>query len=609
MSHSLQLDWSLQSAAESLLPQVSALESDNYPADEACSPDNFRYRWANALPFFKVAVARSKHAHATSSSSSKPPPVLGFVVGTLSTSPQLSHDSMFEHAPQGEYLCIHSVCVARALQQQGLGRSILQDYVGQVKAEQAGKLRAIVLISKKPLVDFYIACGFQLRGLSDVAHGADPWYELRLELDGGVKATSLASPDAAQPATLNLPLDAVTTHPAPINENSSGSAGPSVGASPADPMPVWLDCDPGHDDALAIILTAFTPSLRLVGLSTVAGNQSIEKTTINARNILAVCGIDLPVHPGRDNPLKRAAVHCPEVHGESGLEGPQFPPLPEVGPGVKKAHEAIADAVLAADPAHPLTLIATGPLTNIALFILTHPELLPKVKQLVLMGGAVGVGNTDPAAEFNIEVDAEAASIVFNSQLDVTMVPLEVTHTALCTPAILARIAGIGGGTPFTALVSDLLLFFRDSYATFFGFESPPLHDPCAVAWLIAPGLFTARQMRVDVECESRLCYGRTVCDVYGFNKDGRPKNVRVCLQMKVPEFWDLMIGALEKANAQSCLNAADEGKRYVAKTATKPTSSPPAAAAAAAAPPAHHEAVPVAALVQMQNFPMFHAL
>lgn len=517
-SHSLRVDWSLCAASSELLGQVSSLESDNYPADEACTLDNFHYRLTHASPYFRVARAVSSGM------------VLGFCVGTLSSSSELSHATMFQHDPQGTYLCIHSVCVARLLQRQGLGREILREYLRQVRScSDASHVRGVRLISKAHLIPFYESCGFTLVGPSKVVHGAETWYECKIDWD-----TTIAS--------------------APTSASASA------------PLPVWLDCDPGHDDAMAIMLAGHHPSLQLIGLSTVAGNQSIEKTTINARNVLNICGLGhLPVHPGRNAPIKRPSVQCPEIHGECGLGGPHFPKLDAPSHTLMKAYEAMADAIVRSPV--PLTIIATGPLTNVALLALTHPELMvpSKVKQIVLMGGAVGVGNTGPAAEFNIQVDPEAAAIVFESGVPITMVPLEVTHTALVTDSVLARVQSVGGGSNFAQLVADLMLFFRDSYRTVFGFDSPPLHDPCAVAWLIAPDMFTSRKMRVDVECESALCYGRTVCDVY--RRDSRQPNVEVCLKMDVERFWQLMIEALEKSNEKSVLNTLVNGaQRYEPK-------------------------------------------
>lgn len=427
--------------------------------------------------------------------------------------------------------------------------------------------------------------------------------------------------------------------PTPV---AAASAPASSSSSAAAVIPVWLDCDPGHDDALAMMLAGHSSRLRILGVSTVGGNQSLEKTTNNALNVLNVSGLaHLPLYAGRENPLMRRAVHCAEIHGKSGLEGPHFPPLGSLAVQPLRALDAMRAAIeKSAAAGEPVTLIATGPLTNIALLLLAAPELAaPRyLREIVLMGGAVGLGNTAPAAEFNIEVDPEAARIVFESGVSVTMVPLEVTHTALVTPEVLQRIRAIGASagsaaapSPFAAFVCDLLLYFRDSYSTVFGFPSPPLHDPCAVLYVLHPDLFTSAVMRVDIECESKLCAGRTVCDVYG-RASGAVKNARVCLRMDVARFWDHMISALESANKHSCLNTDENRSRIAAATqaATQEAAASPEATLstapmigalaaavqnlpsecnpAAAAAPASSSSAPTSSLASADSFPAFPA-
>jgi len=326
---------------------------------------------------------------------------------------------------------------------------------------------------------------------------------------------------------------------------------------------VWLDCDPGHDDAIAIILAGHSPRLRLVGISTVAGNQSVDKTTKNALKVLSIAGLlHIPVVMGQDRPLLRKPVHSPEIHGVTGLDGPIFPPL-AISPVTEKAvafmyqtFRSFADR--GADSR--VTLVITGPMTNIALLLTVYPEVKPLIKQIVFLGGARGIGNTGSVAEFNIQVDPEAAHIVLESGLPITMVPLEVSHTALVTPAVVNRIIAIHppsaaalAPSAFAELVVELLQFFANTYRVFFGFEYPPLHDPCAVAYVINPELFKTVQMRVDVELSSHLSYGQTVCDSYHFSK--LPKNVNLALSMDVSAFWDLVVEALTRANAVSSLN------------------------------------------------------
>ena len=303
-------------------------------------------------------------------------------------------------------------------------------------------------------------------------------------------------------------------------------------------QPIVLDCDPGHDDALAILLAAAAPSLELVAITTVAGNQSLDKTALNARRICSVAGIaGVPVAAGCDAPLLRRRIASPEIHGESGLDGPAFgvPTVP-----LDPRHGV--DVILEASRTHRgLVLVATGPLTNVATALARDPSLARRLQRVVLMGGAIGLGNVTPAAEFNIGADAEAARAVFESGVPITMVPLETTHRALATPAVIQRIAALE--FPLAHICVELLEFFADTYRRVFGFASPAVHDPCAVAWLIDPSMVPARRMRVDIETNAEFSYGRTICDVY--NVTGRTPNADVAVDLEVDRFWDLMIGAL----------------------------------------------------------------
>jgi inosine-uridine nucleoside N-ribohydrolase len=335
-----------------------------------------------------------------------------------------------------------------------------------------------------------------------------------------------------------------------------------VDASASTCLPVWLDCDPGHDDALALILAAHSPAVRLLGVSTCHGNQTLAKTTLNARRVLAMAGVaHIPVIPGAAKPLLRPARVCAEIHGASGLDGPDVAEhaccdahhAPPAGDrAVTRMHAALWAAHEACGRA---TLVCTGALTNAALLLSIYPELVD-VLRIVLMGGAMGAGNTGAVAEFNIQLDPESAAIVFNSGAAVTMVPLEVTHQALVTPEVLARVRGSdASATRFRRVVGELLVYFAASYKRVFNFEAPPLHDPCAVACAFAPHLFTLRRMRVDVETCSPLSSGQTVCDVWG--QSPLPPNVTVATAMDVPAFWELTLAALASADACSPMNVA----------------------------------------------------
>jgi inosine-uridine nucleoside N-ribohydrolase len=294
---------------------------------------------------------------------------------------------------------------------------------------------------------------------------------------------------------------------------------------------VILDCDPGHDDALAILLAARRLDLRAI--TTVAGNQTLAKTTLNARRMCTVAGItDVPIAAGADRPLVQEPLYAGEIHGESGLDGPNFPP-PTVDVDPRGAFQLACDVL-----AEPTTIIATGPLTNVA-GLLGHKN----IERIVLMGGSTGRGNMAPLAEFNILADPEAADVVLRSGVPITMCGLDVTHQALATPAVLARIAAID--TPLAQVCHDLLTYFSDTYRTYFGFESPPVHDPVAVAAVIDPTLIAARPLNVEIELTGTYTRGATVVDVDRVT--GREPNAMVATGLDVERFWDLMIGAIQR--------------------------------------------------------------
>lgn len=313
---------------------------------------------------------------------------------------------------------------------------------------------------------------------------------------------------------------------------------------------MWLDCDPGHDDAFAIILAAYRCDL--LGISTVFGNQSLEKTTKNAARICCAAGILAPVYAGAQRPLLRAeAKPDHEIHGESGLEGsPALDCLPADAIKEGKAVLQMAEAIAAAPGS--VSIVATGCLTNVALFVSLYPELLAKVAQIVFMGGAINLGNRSAAAEFNILCDPESAAIVCDCGAKVVMVPLEVTHTALATEEVFQRIAALQA--PLARVLCSLMGFFRDTYKKVFDFDAPPVHDPCAVAYVVEPTLFETQLLRVDVDCSAGLCAGRTVVDLYDqaglkwAGGESKPKNVHVAMRMEVPAFWDMMVGAFSEA-------------------------------------------------------------
>ncbi len=305
-------------------------------------------------------------------------------------------------------------------------------------------------------------------------------------------------------------------------------------------IPVILDVDPGHDDAVALMVACGAPDLDLLAVTTVAGNVELEKTTYNALRILSLIGrTDIPVAAGAAAPLARTLHTAYDIHGESGLDGPEEIPAPNFEPDDRPAAQLLADT-LTASP-EPVTLIPTGPLTNIATLLRERPDLKEKIARISLMGGSIGLGNTTPAAEFNIYVDPEAAREIFESGLPITMSGLDVTHQAGAGPEERDRLRETGEAG---RVVSGFLDFFASTYEANFGFDAPPLHDPVAVAAVLQPELLTTRPMRVDVECESDLTRGETICDFYGVT--GKPPNAEVGVELDRERFFDLLYETLD---------------------------------------------------------------
>jgi inosine-uridine nucleoside N-ribohydrolase len=269
-------------------------------------------------------------------------------------------------------------------------------------------------------------------------------------------------------------------------------------------IPILLDCDPGHDDAIAILLALASPEVELLGITTVAGNQTLEKTTANAIRILEfVDRTDVPVAAGADRPLIREPYVAKYVHGESGLDGPDLPPAqckPVDGHAVDFLARRAAGAIL----------VAVGPLTNVALMLARHPNARPD--RIVLMGGSIGLGNVTPAAEFNIWADPEAAARVLASGLDVTMIGLDVTHQALMTAADAERLRTTGRTG---RLVAELWEFYNRFHSQTYGFDGSPIHDAVALAHAFQPDLVETERRHVAIDCASELCRGRTVVDLW----------------------------------------------------------------------------------------------
>jgi len=300
-------------------------------------------------------------------------------------------------------------------------------------------------------------------------------------------------------------------------------------------IPILLDCDPGHDDAMAMLLALASPEVELLGVTTVAGNQTLAKTTANALRVLEFAGRDdVPVAAGADRPLVREPAVAADVHGDSGLDGPDLPPA-RGSPTGAHAIDFLAELIHTAG--EPVTLVPTGPLTNVALLLARHPDVAANLERIVLMGGAIAEGNVTPAAEFNVWADPEAAARVFASGLDVTMVGLDVTHRALLTDAHAERLRAAGRtGT----LVADLHGFYARVHRQRYGWNGAPVHDAMALAHVIAPTLLTTRRRNVEIDCESQLCRGRTVVDLW--ERTARPPNAHVATEVDAAAFLELLI-------------------------------------------------------------------
>lgn len=314
------------------------------------------------------------------------------------------------------------------------------------------------------------------------------------------------------------------------------------------PKDIIIDCDPGHDDAVALLLAVGSPQVNLVGVTTVGGNQSLDKVTYNARAVLEAAGArDVPVHAGCARPLVRTGQVAAAIHGDSGLDGVELP-RPHRPLGEQHAVTWLIDAIMAREP-KTVTLVPTGPLTNIALAARLEPAIVERVREVVLMGGAVRTGNWSPVAEFNIKTDPEAAHIVFNEAWPVTMVGLDLTHQALCTAEVEARIAAVG--TDLAHAVCGMMDFFREAYRAGRSLSDPPVHDPCAVAYVIDPGIMTTRRCPVDIELTGSLTAGMTVADLRAPEPAADACPTQVALRLDVEAFWDMVVDAIARASAR----------------------------------------------------------
>ena len=300
---------------------------------------------------------------------------------------------------------------------------------------------------------------------------------------------------------------------------------------------IIIDTDPGQDDAVAILLALASPELEVIGLTAVAGNVPLALTETNARKICELAGCpDIKVYSGAIRPLMRQLVTAEEVHGKTGLDGPDLPE-PTMQLQKQYAVDYLVETLMA-EPEGTITLCPLGPLTNIALALIKEPKIASRIKQIVLMGGGYfEQGNVTPSAEFNIYVDPHAADVVLKSGVPIVMMPLDVTHKALTTRARVEAIRAIG--TPVGEATAALLDFFERYDEQKYGTDGGPLHDPCVISWLLKPELFSGRDCNVTVETMSELTMGATVVDWWGTT--GRPKNAKVMRDIDADGFFALL--------------------------------------------------------------------
>lgn len=302
---------------------------------------------------------------------------------------------------------------------------------------------------------------------------------------------------------------------------------------------IIIDCDPGHDDAVAIIMAGRSPKLELLGVTTVKGNETLDKVTRNALNICQCLNLDVPVCKGMAGPMVRDIypVEIPEetmLHGDSGLDGPVFPPLTKALDS-RHAVDFIIETVLTAEA--PVTLVPTGPLSNIGMAIRKEPKILENIEEIVLMGGVYQHGNVTPAAEFNIFADAEAAHVVFTCGRPVVMMGLDITRQVLCYPEIVERMSKLDNCG--AKLFVDVMKYFCMKQKLVFGWEGGPLHDPTTIAYLLDPQCIETREMNVEIDITGGMSHGRTNCDFFGLAD--KVKNARVAVGINTERFWNII--------------------------------------------------------------------
>lgn len=332
---------------------------------------------------------------------------------------------------------------------------------------------------------------------------------------------------------------------------------------------IILDCDPGHDDAIAILLAAANPGVDLLGLTTVAGNHTIDNVTRNALSVCTVFGIQVPVAQGSSQPLLIEQVIADDIHGASGLDGPYLPPASfDLDP--RHAVDFIVDTVMTHEPG-TVTLVPVGPYTNVALAARKEPRIIERVKQVIAMGGSYTRGNITPAAEFNIYADPEAAHIVFSAGWRVTMIGLDLTqHQALATPELQDRVRNVGGN--ISQFILDTWEFVHTTHNGLLDIPYPAVHDACCVAAVIDPSIITTEKADVRVELEGRWTKGRTVANFQtalgmrhfgGTAKSQMEYRTDVAITLDWAKFADLIVDSTARLTAANQgTPVAEEGSR-----------------------------------------------
>ena len=319
---------------------------------------------------------------------------------------------------------------------------------------------------------------------------------------------------------------------------------------------MWIDCDVGQDDVFAIILGVFSKELNILGISTSYGNSALENTTNNTLSLLTALGnTTIPVYKGMEKPfLNRKSMRNTKTHGASGLAGTDL--LPKPSRTFESIHAVTAmEQVFSRMNDNSVSLVVTGPLTNTAFLIAMHPNVTDKIKQIVIMGGAIGMGMTTPTSEMNIVSDPESAEAVFgNNRLTgkIVLIPLETTHTAIATQAVMS--AMVSKESNFRRMLHGLVSHFARGYAEIYGFlDGPPIHDPLTIFYLLHPEVFKTKLVKVSVVLGG-LADGETVCDIF-HKRTGEVPNVHVSQKTDPDLFWRTMLAAIDAADIQSTIN------------------------------------------------------